>query len=83
MYTRSARPLMLRALSRLKALEKREGEEDAGEILCRAFSLSLARHLTSAGERQIPFRLLRRPSKLRYSLLSLSLACSASFLRLL
>lgn len=31
---------MLHALSRLKALEKREGEEDAGELLCRAFSLS-------------------------------------------
>ena len=39
MHTRSARPLMLHVLSRLKPLEKREGEEDAGEILCRAFSL--------------------------------------------
>lgn len=71
---------MLRSLSRLKPLEKREGEEDAGEILSCAFSLSLARHLTSPSKRQIPFRLLSRQSKLRYSLVSLSLL--ASFLRM-
>lgn len=64
MYILSARPLMLlHSQSRLKPEEKREGEKDAGEIVCCA--LSLARHLTSPGKRQIRFRLLSRQSKLQ------------------
>lgn len=89
MYILSARPLMLlHSPSRLKPEEKREGEKDAGEILWCAFSpsfhlsLSLARHLTSPGKRQIRFRLLSRQSKLRereeffFLFLALSLSLS-------
>ena len=82
-------PLMsLHSPSRLKPEEKREGEKDAGEILWCAFSLplsislspslSLARHLTSPGKRQIRFRLLSRQSKLRKSFFFPPLSCSLS-----
>lgn len=92
MYILSARPLMLlHSPSRLKPEEKEEGEKDAREILWCVFglslcvflfpslSLSLAKHLTSPGKRQIRFRLLSRQSKLRktfFFFLALSLPFS-------
>lgn len=92
MYILSARPLMLlHSPSRLKPEEKEEGEKDARDILWCVFglslsvflfpslSLSLAKHLTSPGKRQIRFRLLSRQSKLRktfFFFLALSLPFS-------
>lgn len=83
--------MSLHSPSRLKPEEKEEGEKDAGEILWCVFglslspsfsfhlSLSLARHLTSPGKRQIRFRLLSRQSKLRKTFFSFLLFLSAFF----
>lgn len=92
MYILSARPLMLlHSPSRLKPEEKEEGEKDARDILWCVFglslcvflfpslSLSLAKHLTSPGKRQIRFRLLSRQSKLRKTFFFLSCSLSAFF----
>ena len=72
MYILSARPLMLlHSPSRLKPEEKRGRKRRRRDsVVCflslfPSLSLSLARHLTSPGKRQIRFRLLSRQSKLR------------------
>lgn len=64
----------------LNRRRKERAKKDAGEILCYAFFLFLARHLTCPCKRQIQFRLLSCQSKLCYSF-SLRLSCSpfASF----
>lgn len=84
MYILSAGPLMLlHSPSRLKLEEKRR-RRDSVVCLCApsfqfSLSLSLARHLTSPGKRQILFRLLSRQSKMFFfSFLALSLFAAFS-----
>lgn len=88
-YILSARPLMLsHSPSRLKPEEKRTQERFCGVLLLSlslslfpSLSLSLARHLTSTGKRQIRFRLLSRQSKLcKIFFLSCSLCLFSSSL---